>query len=302
MPGSGVPLTPNSMLLNSKEMFRIASLLVRQGVSKIRLSGGEPLLRKDIVNIVFDLNRLRSDGLQVIAMTTNGIVLSRFLPSLVDVGLDAVNISLDTLDPIKFPLITRRLGHENVIQSIESALQSGLSAVKINCVVMRGVNADELTSFVEFTRNRDLEVRFIELMPFAGNNFDPAKFVPYLDMLDSIKAKFADIQKCPTTPNEVSKVYRVPGYKGRVGFVTSMSQHFCGSCNRLRLTADGNLKSCLFDSREVSLRDAIRQGASDEELGSLIHGALQSKRAQHAGIDMIEAARSSNRPMITIGG
>jgi len=158
----------------------------------------------------------------------------------------------------------------------------------------------EIVDFVELTKDRDIEVRFIEYMPFDGNRWDNGKFFSFLQMQDRINEKYT-LEKCePASSNEVSKVYKVPGFKGRVGFITSMSQHFCGSCNRLRITADGNLKVCLFENREVSLRDAIREGCSDSELRGIVSMAVSSKKARHAG--MTKISETKNRPMIKIGG
>ena len=188
-------------------------------------------------------------------MTTNGLLLSRKLPALKAAGLDLLNISLDTLVPAKFEFITRRKGFEKVMQGIETALQLGYKP-KINCVVMAGLNDDELTNFVELTRDRELDVRFIEYMPFEGNKWNDKKMVPYQRMLELIRLKYGDQQlvRVEDAANDTSKAYRITGYLGKIGFITSMSEHFCGSCNRLRLTADGNLKVCLFGNAETSLR------------------------------------------------
>jgi len=299
MPEEGVALTPKSELLTSDEISQLATLFVEAGVNKIRFTGGEPLVRKDIDEVVRQTGQLKSIGLKTIGMTTNGIVLSRHLPTLKAAGLTHLNISLDTLDPFKFQLVTRRPGHERVLTAIQQALDLGFEQVKVNCVVMRGLNEHELTDFVGWTEHKDLEIRFIEYMPFDGNNWNDKKMYPYAEMLQTIQAKYP-LVRLQGEPNDTSKTWHVPGFKGRVGFITSMSEHFCNTCNRLRITADGNLKVCLFGSTEVSLRDAIRQGCTDEDLRSIIHAAVQRKKARHAG--MFEIAKTKNRPMITIGG
>eukprot|EP00474_Spongospora_subterranea_P001042 CRZ01500.1 hypothetical protein [Spongospora subterranea] len=222
MPESGVSLTPNPLLLTALEIHQIAKLFVSQGVNKIRLTGGEPLVRRDIVEIVSNLNKLRPDGLSTIAMTTNGLLLSRYLPELIDAGLTHVNISLDTLSPHRFQLISKRMGHERVLRSIDDAIQSGLKSVKINCVVMNGINADEIIDFVELTRSKLVEVRFIEMMPFASNTFDNRKLLPFKAMLGMIQQAYPDIYKAVPESNETSKVYNIPGFVGRIGFITSM--------------------------------------------------------------------------------
>jgi molybdenum cofactor biosynthesis protein A len=299
MPEEGVNLQPNDKILTHDEIIRIARLFVEAGVDKIRLTGGEPLVRKDIEVIAEHLGQL--PGLKTLAITTNGILLSRKLPALHKAGVNALNISLDTLQEHKFVLITRRLGWDRVMDAINMAIDYGYDAVKINCVVMRGVNDEEVCDFVELTREKPIEVRFIEYMPFDGNNWKDTKMIPYKELIDRIKLKFGDCVRWPGDgPNDTSKTYYIPGFRGRMGFISSMSDHFCGSCNRLRITADGNLKVCLFGSSEVSLRDAIRRGANDTELSTIISSAVKRKKAAHAG--MYELASSSNRPMILIGG
>jgi len=164
---------------------------------------------------------------------------------------------------------------------------------------MKGTNETEVIDFVAMTEHKDLEIRFIEYMPFDGNRWNDQKFFSYKDMLKLIQAKFP-LQRMQDDAHDTSKTWQVPGFKGRVGFITSMSEHFCGSCNRLRMTADGNLKVCLFGASEVNLRDIIRQGGSDEQLREIINAAVKRKKARHAG--MFEIAKMKNRPMITIGG
>jgi len=304
MPEEGVSLTPNEQLLTKDELVRVCRLFVEAGVDKIRFTGGEPLVRKDVVEIVEEVGKLRP-ALRTIAMTTNGIVLARKLPMLHKAGLNQLNISLDSLHSDKFSQIVRRNGFEHVWESIHAALDYGYDPVKVNCVVMRGFNDNELVDFVSWTEKQPLEVRFIEYMPFDGNAWSDNKFVSYKEMVSIIKAKHPTFARVPDlSPNETSKAWKVPGFRGQVGFITSMSEHFCGSCNRLRITADGNLKVCLFGSSEVSLRDAMRLGyATDAELMKIISAAVKRKKAHHGGMyDMYEIAKTKNRPMILIGG
>ncbi|XP_019631081.1 PREDICTED: molybdenum cofactor biosynthesis protein 1-like isoform X1 [Branchiostoma belcheri] len=298
MPEAGVDLTPKQKLLSTEEVVTLARLFVSQGVNKIRLTGGEPLVRPDVVDIVSELNKLRSLGLETIAMTTNALTLKRKLPQLHKAGLNLLNISLDTLVPAKFEFITRRKGWEKVMEGLEKALELGYNPVKLNCVVMRGVNEEEICDFVAMTEKKALDVRFIEYMPFDGNKWNHNKMVTYQEMLDTIRQRWPDLEKMRDGPNDTSKAYRVPGFRGQMGFVTSMSEHFCGSCNRLRITADGNLKVCLFGNSEVSLRDTLRARTSEEELLKIIGAAVGRKKKQHAG--MFNIAKMKNRPMILI--
>ncbi|XP_071540744.1 molybdenum cofactor biosynthesis protein 1 isoform X4 [Panulirus ornatus] len=296
MPEEGVSLTPKARLLTSEEIIRVARLFVSEGVDKIRLTGGEPMVRKDLAYIIESLSNL---GVKQLGITTNGLLLKRRLAELQSAGLTHVNVSLDTLIPQKFELITRRRGWERVMDGIEEALDLGYSPVKINCVVIRGKNEEELSDFVELTHHRDIDVRFIEYMPFDGNKWVDKKMVSYAEMLDNIAKIYPGITKVSDKPMDTSKAYKVPGFVGQIGFITSMSENFCGSCNRLRVTADGNLKVCLFGTAEVSLRDAIRSGCSDEALLEVVGAAVGRKKRQHAGMQNL--VKLKNRPMILIG-
>uniref|UniRef100_A0AAX7UQB0 Molybdenum cofactor biosynthesis protein 1 n=1 Tax=Astatotilapia calliptera TaxID=8154 RepID=A0AAX7UQB0_ASTCA len=296
MPEEGVKLTPRGQLLSTSEVLTLARLFVQEGVDKIRLTGGEPLIRPDVLHIITELRKL--EGLKTIAMTTNGMNLARLLPNLKDAGLDLINISLDSLVPAKFEFIVRRKGFHKVMEGVEKAIELGYSPVKINCVVMRGLNEDELLDFAALTEKKPLEVRFIEYMPFDGNKWNFKKMVSYQEMLDRIRQKWPDLEKLQAGQTDTAKTFKVPGFKGQLGFITSMSDHFCRSCNRLRITADGNLKVCLFGNSEVSLRDVLRSGASDEELLQIIGAAVGRKKKQHAG--MFSISQMKNRPMILI--
>lgn len=299
MPAEGVPLSPNDSLLTTGEIIRLSRIFVEEGVDKIRLTGGEPTLRKDIDDLIFELGRI--EGLKTLAMTTNGLVLHRKIEKLREGGLNLVNISLDTLISDKYEVLTRRKGWNHVMRSIEKALSCGFDPVKVNCVVMKGVNDDELLDFVAWTKESNVEIRFIEYMPFDGNMWNDDKFLSYRDMLKIIRSRFP-LERVADLPNNTSKTYGVEGWKGKVGFITSMSENFCSSCNRVRLMADGALKVCLFGSSEISLRDMMRDGASDEELRQSISMAVKRKKASHDGMHELDKNKEGNRPMILIGG
>ncbi|GFP52595.1 molybdenum cofactor biosynthesis protein 1 [Trichoderma asperellum] len=340
MPEEGVPLSPDRELLTTPEILMLSSIFVSQGVNKIRLTGGEPTVRRDILPLMHQLGALRPYGLQQLCITTNGISLHRKLDSMIESGLTGVNLSLDTLDPWQFQIMTRRKGFDAVQKSIDRILElnklgAGIK-LKINCVVMRGLNDREIIPFVELTREKDLEVRFIEYMPFDGNKWNKGKMFSYNEMLDVIRAEYPELQKVRDGKNDTSKTWKIPGFEGRLGFVTSMTHNFCGTCNRLRITSDGNLKVCLFGNAEVSLRDIIRKSNNGEpideeafeamkqiemnrrqglagtpgtplgmapneaELLDVIGMAVKRKKAKHAGIGQLEHMK--NRPMILIGG
>ncbi|KAK6346401.1 hypothetical protein TWF730_010726 [Orbilia blumenaviensis] len=304
MPEEGIDLSPPSHLLTTEEILHLAKLFVSQGVTKIRLTGGEPTVRKDIVDLITELGKLKAIGLKELAMTTNGISLARKLPQMVEGGLTALNLSLDTLDEFKFQFMTRRKGLSNVLKSIDTALSLNIQPLKVNCVVMNKLNVDEIPAFLAMTKDQPIEVRFIEYMPFTGNKWESGKMITYQAMLDQIRQSHPDLQKVQDHKNDTSKTYRIPGYKGKLGFITSMTHNFCGTCNRLRITSDGNIKVCLFDNAEVSLRDMMRMEGGmgpegEKKLLEVIGVAVKGKKEKHAGLGELETM--PNRPMILIG-
>jgi cyclic pyranopterin phosphate synthase len=335
----GVPLSPPAHLLTTPEIFYLSSLFVSQGVTKIRLTGGEPTIRRDIIPLMQSIGSLRAKGLRELALTTNGISLHRKLDSMVEAGLTGVNLSLDTLDPFQFQIMTRRNGFEAVMKCIDRILDmKRLGAdlkLKINCVVMRGLNERDIVPFVELGREKDIEVRFIEYMPFGGNKWSEGKMFSFQETLDVIRAKYPSLRQVPGHKNDTSKTFEVPGFVGKVGFITSMTNDFCGTCNRLRITSDGNLKVCLHGNAEVSLRDLLREdnggepidqeaferlkqieldrrnghlsdetifgwGPREKKLLNVIGQAVKRKAEKHADLD--DLANMENRPMILIGG
>lgn len=339
MPEEGVQLSPPSHLLTTPEISYLSALFVSQGVTKIRLTGGEPTIRRDILPLMQSIGDLRKNGLRELCLTTNGIALYRKLDSMVEAGLTGINLSLDTLDPFQFQIMTRRKGFEAVVKSIERILEmnklgAGIK-LKINCVVMRGINEREILPFVEMGREKDIEVRFIEYMPFDGNKWSKGKMLSYTEMLAMIRERYPTLYKVKDHENDTSKTFAVPGYVGQIGFITSMTHNFCGSCNRLRITSDGNLKVCLFGNSEVSLRDLLRKdnemkpideeameamkqiemdrrqalpgtlnslgySERERELLQVIGLAVKRKKEKHAGMGELENMK--NRPMILIGG
>lgn len=287
MPEEGVPLSPQRELLTTPEIVLLSSVFVSQGVTKIRLTGGEPTVRRDIVPLMQQIGALRAHGLRELCLTTNGLSLHRKLDAMVEAGLTGVNLSLDTLDPWQYQLMTRRAGFSAVQKSIGRIFELNRAGArikfKINCVVMRGVNDREILPFVEMTRDKDVEVRFIEYMPFDGNKWSKGKMFSYQEMLDLIREKHPGLERAVGHKNDTSKTYQVPGFAGKIGFVTSMTHNFCGTCNRLRITSDGNLKVCLFGNAEVSVRDILRkvnQGEPiDEEAFTLLRDAAVAAAA-----------------------
>ena len=301
MPEHGVPLRPRAEQLTTDELVRLTRVLSGAGVRKVRLTGGEPLARKDAVEVV---RRLGALGLRSLAMTTNGLLLPDRLAALAGAGLTDLTVSLDTLRPDRFQETTRRPGLDTVLAGIRQALDLGYGAggksLKINVVALRGVNEDEAADFARWAAETPVEVRFIEVMPFDGNGWSRADLVPMAETRAAIESALGPLAACADAPDATARTFRQPGWAGRVGFVASMTAPFCAGCSRLRVTADGALKVCLFGAAEVSLRDALRAGATDAEVLGQVQAALDGKHAAHAGMDAL--ARSENRPMISIGG
>ena len=288
-------------LMTREEIVTIARLFVeRHGITKIRLTGGEPLVRPDAVDIVRDLVRLPVK----LGLTTNALTLHKHLDGLIDVGLRSLNVSLDTFDAERFRKITRRDGYDVVWANIQEAHRRGLR-VKLNMVVMRGVNDDELLRFVELTRDHDIHVRFIEFMPFAGNHWGRERVYTYAEMLGHIGSVHS-FEKLTDDPHSTAKAYRVPGWAGTFAVISTVTEPFCGTCDRLRLTAEGRMRNCLFAREETDLLSALRRG---ENIAPLIEANVLAKHAMLGGLPAFKPEKQeevlhdlSARPMVAIGG
>jgi cyclic pyranopterin phosphate synthase len=298
MPEEKYAFAPAAKLMQVYEIETLAKLFVANGVKKIRLTGGEPLVRKDAPKIIEALGKLDVE----LAITTNGIRLHEMLPELLAANIRAINISLDTLQPDKFLKITRRDLFHRVRSNIELLLHHNIR-VKINVVVMKDLNDNEILDFIALTKHNNIEVRFIEFMPFSGNKWSSNQVFTLHEVLSKIATEYDAL---PITPeaNDTSKRYMIPGHVGSFAVISTMSEPFCDTCNRMRLTADGKLKNCLFSTTETDLLGALRSG---EEVLPLIHASIQSKAkafgGQFSGVfENIDTATLQNRSMITIGG
>ncbi|WP_442589333.1 GTP 3',8-cyclase MoaA [Pedobacter sp. AW31-3R] len=298
MPEEDYEFTHLSRLMQPSEIEALASTFVQQGVTKIRLTGGEPLVRKDAAQIISSLARLPVE----LSMTTNGARIHDFMEVLIEARIKSINISLDTLDADKFQLITRRDIFTQVKNNIDLLLQNNIQ-VKINMVVMKGMNDMEIVDFVGWTKSAALEVRFIEFMPFAGNRWTSNQVVS----MEEILAYIAPAYRYTAVPgglHDTAKHYRAEGHMGSFAIISTMSEPFCSTCNRMRLTADGKLKNCLFSVSETDLLGPLRRG---EDVLPLIHECIGQKAkslgGQFSGLfENIEASSIHNRSMITIGG
>lgn len=297
MPGDGVTWRNRSSLLTFEELERISSIFVNMGIRKIRLTGGEPLARKDLDILVGKLRRI--DNLEVVAMTTNGVLLKDHALRLKQAGLTHLNVSLDSLRSDRYLRITGKDEHHRVLAGIKETLRLGFSSLKINVVVIAGVNEDEILDFVALASDWGVNVRFIEFMPFRNNEWKIDRVVTYHQMLERINSRYT-LVPLVAAPSSVARDFGILGAAGSVSFITSMSDSFCESCNRLRLTAEGSIKACLFHPEEISIRDRIRGGATDADIEEVILAALAQKPEAHPPAQ--EIVSSTNKSMIEIGG
>lgn len=301
MPEEGVQLTPRKQLMTAEEVLEIAAVFVKNGVTKIRLTGGEPLLRKDFTTI---LKGLSAFDVQL-SITTNAILVDRFVADFKTYGLADINVSLDTLDPAKFASITKRNQFDKAFANIQLLLAQNFN-VKINVVLIKGFNDNEIIDFIELTKGLNIQVRFIEFMPFDGNQWSKEKLVSQKEILDQVNEHFGSKanQSLENEANFTARNYQIDGFRGSYGIISSVTNPFCDSCNRIRLTANGKIKNCLFSNQEVNLLEMHRTG---ENIESLIAKAILRKKPVRAGMTTLKDfenpdRHSDNRSMITIGG
>jgi cyclic pyranopterin phosphate synthase len=301
--GSGFNKLGNSELLTNIELARLIKIFVINfGFKKIRLTGGEPLVRKGILDLLNSISKLKREYPFELGITTNGTFLFDKLEFLKNNGLDKLNISLDTLDKLKYKAITGFDGLDDVLSSIDKATALNISSIKINAVIMKGVNDDEIIDMVKFAIKKELNIRFIEYMPFSSNGWNDDEFLSSQEIMTHVEKEFNLIPE-KTNPAEVANSYTIKGEKGRVGFISSISNHFCGDCNRLRITANGFLKLCLFSSKrnEYSLKSLLRSdNISDLEIAEFISSSLNNKKLEHPAIEELLKLESNN--MLEIGG
>jgi len=291
MPSENMKFTRASNLMSADEVYSIAKIFVDLGVKKIRLTGGEPLVRKDARQIIRSLSQLNTE----LTLTTNATKTAGFIEEFKNAGIMSVNVSLDTFNKDKFFKITRRNDFDNVLSNIQELISNDFH-VKLNVVAMEGVNDDELLDFIEFTRQHPVHIRFIEFMPFPGNNWKLEKVFTYIEMLQRIKMNYK-VEKLTDEKHSTAKKYKVPGYEGTFAFINTVTLPFCGDCNRMRLTADGKMKNCLFSRGELDLLTPFR---NREDIIQLIHSSIQDKKAMTGGQDF--SVPTENRSMIAIGG
>ena len=307
MPEEGVDFKRGEQILQADEIIRVIGALARMGIKKVRFTGGEPLVRKDIVKLVS--GAANTPGIKSVHLTTNGILFSRYAKNLLAAGLTGVNVSLDSLDADKFQRITRRTGVEKVLDSIRLALGLGFPRVKVNVVLMRGFNEDELPAFCELTKDLAVTVRFIEFMPFdahqiweSGEHFASAE-----NMVAQMKTLYPDIMDSSGTRTE-HHIFQVPGYAGKIAVIPAFTRSLCGNCSRIRLTADGRIRNCLYSDEEYDVKSVVRSTEGDEEIIETFRQAFAEKARdgfeakKRSAVKRVNIADIGRVSMTQIGG
>lgn len=300
MPQEGIQYLPKKALLTFEEIERLVKLMASMGISKVRLTGGEPFVRNDLMKLIAKIKAI--DGVQDLHITTNGVLTAPHVPELKTLGVASVNLSLDTLDREKFKAITYRDELDRVLKTFDVLLENQLP-VKINAVVMEDKNTDDILPMIELTRHHDVAVRFIEEMPFNGGGHYPTLTWTYRKILEHITNSHPNVERLPGEKYATSDNYRIPGYRGSFGIIAAFSRTFCGTCNRIRVTAQGTLKTCLYDNGVLDIKALMRSGLDDEQIKKALSGAFQQRTKN--GFEA-EQQRSTHQPaqesMSTIGG
>jgi cyclic pyranopterin phosphate synthase len=310
MPPEGVTVLGHRDILSYEEIIRIVAIAAALGVRKVRLTGGEPLCRKNLPFLVSSIKKIK--GIEDLSLTTNGTLLEWNAQELADAGLDRVNISIDSLQPERYRKITRGGSLAAALNGLAAADKAGLKPIKINMIPMKGINEDEIVEFAKITLDSHYHVRFIECMPSADIDFwNPEKYTT-TDEIKGIIERISPLSPVRVRKNGPSKYFRLSGAKGVVGFISALSHHFCGDCNRLRLTSDGRLRPCLFSETEIDLLSPLRSGATDSEIERLLRLSIQIKPEGHHMVssridkksvpDFLSPGRKRKRPMSRIGG
>lgn len=297
MPEEGIRYLPKRELLTFEELVKLTEILSGLGISKVRITGGEPFLRKDLIKLMEQIRSI--DGIAELHITTNGLLAGEYLDDLVRLGINSVNLSLDTLDPERFKLITRRDEFYKTQEVFNRLQQSGIP-VKINTVVMDGKNIEDILPLAELTKHKGISVRFIEEMPFNGTGmrFQSLQWNERR-MLEYLKTHYPQLEIVNAGKHDTAKVFQIPGYSGTIGIIAAYTRNFCGTCNRIRLTAQGMLKTCLYDQGVLNVRDLMRSGSSDAEIRTAFIQAFRSRPKDGFEAEKNFVIRDS---MSTIGG
>ena len=297
MPEEGIDFIGRKELMTYEEILRFAHLMVVNGVDKLRITGGEPFVRKDLVRFLFELKKITKGA--SLHITSNGTLLDRHMDQLVKLGLDSINLSLDTLDHQTFHQMTRRDSFDTVWSSYKALLNSPIK-VKVNVVVQSRINSAEIPDFVQLTKTQDVSVRFIEEMPFNGSGKEQTGFIGFDSIFQKIYSVYPKIKQLPSTSSASGIEFQIPGFIGRIGIIPAWTRTMCGSCNRLRLTPLGRIKTCLYDDGVFNVKDFMRAGMDDQQLVSLVAEAISHKAKN--GFEAQANKLLQFESMATIGG
>ncbi len=302
-PKEGISLKGHEDILRYEEIIRVISIAVKMGLVKVRITGGEPLVRRGFIDFIAALKKV--SGLQDISLTTNGILMEEFARKIFDAGICRINISLDSLDKDKYSRITNGGNLDAVLRGIARAEEVGFSPIKINTVAIKGFNDDEILQFAQLAEEKPFQVRFIELMPVGQANSDcVGDYMPAAQLIEKIskRYKLEQIENKKNKSDGPARIFKIKGGRGEIGFINPVSSHFCSTCNRLRLTSDGKLRVCLLNEAEVDLKKALRENSSDTELEKLIRDAVLLKPKQHDLVCTESSLKKCYRTMSEIGG
>ncbi|MDQ1337018.1 MAG: 3,8-cyclase [Thermodesulfobacteriota bacterium] len=298
MPEEGVQFLPHSDILTYEEMLHLVRLSVQRGIRKVRVTGGEPLVRKGFTGFLDILCRI--EGLEEVALTTNGVLLKQYAADIRNCGICRINVSLDSLRPERFFHITGKDSFNQVREGIEEAERVGFDPIKINVVAMKGVNDDEILDFAKLAVNNPYHIRFIELMPVGGNGWNPDKFMSTDEIYQRLQSMGNWVPVKSNPYDGPAQRFKMEGSQGEIGLIGALSHHFCAVCNRLRLTAEGSLRGCLFSDEETDLKTPLREGKGDEALLRLIDWTIENKPKDHGLLS--QGPRKCVRQMHSIGG
>ncbi len=298
MPHEGIEFLPKQHLLSYEEMLRMLRIMANEGISKVRITGGEPFVRKDLMEFLWNITKI--PGIDKLHITTNGVLTVPYVQELKQMGIAGINLSLDSLNRERFFEMTRRDELPHVLQTLEACLQHEIP-LKINAVLMAGKNEDDIFDLVELAKDAPVSVRFIEEMPFNGDGLKLDYFLSYTKIIEKIASKYPNLQKLHDDKNSTSYNYQIPGFVGNFGVIAAYSRTFCGTCNRLRVTPTGDIKTCLYDEGVFNIKDMMRSPASDTEIAAAIQNAIS-----HKAKDGFEAEKNRvslvSESMTTIGG
>ena len=299
VPDGRIPKLAHTDILSFEEILRIVKIGIRLGIQKVRVTGGEPLVRKGAVDFLGRLTRIKE--LKDISLTTNGVLLSAYAKNIFDAGIRRINVSLDSLDPQKYKMITGYNQFERVWNGIEKALELGFDPIKINFVAMRGINEDEILDFAKLSLKRPFHIRFIEYMPIGNSRTRPENQILTPEIQKKVTTIGELIPVDSTYTDGPARRYRIAGATGEVGFISALSHHFCNHCNRLRLTADGKLRACLLSDNYQPIKQILRDGGTDEQVANIFRSVVRQKEAKHQ-LRTYDGTTLVKNPMQGIGG